>query len=85
MSGVVQVFVDGMATWAAAPQLRIIVASLDPAWLPPLIAELSRLPFQPSTERTRAEVVALAEFRLAMLREFDNAGAIQPSTTDHRP
>ena len=43
ISGVVQVFVDGMATWAAAPQLRLIVASLDPAWLPALVAQLSRL------------------------------------------
>ncbi len=70
VSGIVQVFVDGMATWAAAPQLRLTAAAIDPAWLPTLIVQLSRLPFHAATQRTLADVLSLAEFRLAMLREF---------------
>lgn len=72
---VVQLVHDGQATWAAAPQLRSIVAGLDPAWLPSLVAELSRLRFDPGTERTRADLLRLAEFRAEMLREWDRAAA----------
>ena len=61
------------ATWAAAPELRRLVASIDPVWLPSLIAGLSALPFRVSTERTRAELLSLAEFRHAMLVEFRSA------------
>jgi hypothetical protein len=71
----VQVFMDGMATWAAAPQLRLVVAALEPARLPALVVELSRLSFDPVTERTRAELLRLAEFRGEMLREWDRAAA----------
>jgi hypothetical protein len=81
MSGVVQVFVDGLATWAAAPQLRLITAALVPDWLPPLIAQLSQLGFHAATERTRADVLALAEFRLAMLHEFHAAATLLPAAT----
>jgi hypothetical protein len=73
VSGIVQVFVDHLASWAAAPQLRLVVAAVDPAWLPALVAELSRLSFHAPTERTRADVLSLAEFRLAMVHEFDSA------------
>jgi hypothetical protein len=81
----VQVFVDGLATWAAAPQLRLTVAAIDPVWLPALVVQLSRLPFLSSTERTRAEVLGLTEFRVAMLREFDRAALTPHSSTsgDH--
>jgi hypothetical protein len=70
VSGVVQVFVDGLATWATTPQLRLVASAVDPAWLPTLVAELSRLPFHAGTERARAAVLGFAEFRLAMLHEF---------------
>jgi hypothetical protein len=73
VSGVVQVFVDHLASWAAAPELRLVVAAIDPAWLPTLVAELSRLAFHAPTERTRADVLALAEFRFEMVREFERA------------
>jgi hypothetical protein len=64
------VFVDGLATWATTPQLRLVASAVDPAWLPTLVAELSRLPFHAGTERARADVLGFAEFRLAMLHEF---------------
>lgn len=70
VAGIVQVFVDGLATWAVAPQLRQLVAAIDPRWLPTLVAELSRLPFHGGSERTRADLLALAEFRHAMINEF---------------
>ncbi|MFM2071151.1 MAG: hypothetical protein RLZZ623_1414 [Actinomycetota bacterium] len=73
VTAVVQLFADGMATWAAAPQLRQVVAGLPPSWLAALIVELSRLSFRATTERTRAELLALAEFRSAMLAEFAHA------------
>jgi hypothetical protein len=73
VTAVVQLFADGMATWAAAPQLRQVVAGLPPSWLAALIVELSRLSFRANTERTRAELLALAEFRSAMLAEFAEA------------
>lgn len=78
VAAMVGLFLDGMATWAAAPQLRQVVAGLDPSWLPTVVVELSRLSFRASTERTRSELVALAEFRSAMLREFADARAAGP-------
>lgn len=74
VTAVVQLFLDGQATWASAPQLRQVVAGLDPAWLPTLVVELSRLPFRAAAERTRAELLSLAEFRSAMLTEFTHPG-----------
>jgi hypothetical protein len=85
VSAMVQVFADGMATWAAAPQLRITAAALDPAWLPALVVGLSRLVFHSATERTRAEVLGLAEFRLGMLREFDAAAPDSTPTAHSTP
>ena len=70
VSAVVSAFGARAANWAAAPQLRQIVAALEPLWLPRLVAELAALPFEPSAERTRREVIALAEFRAEMLREL---------------
>jgi hypothetical protein len=66
----IEQFRAGLATWASAPQLRVVVASLDPVWLPTVVTDLSRIGFDPHLERTRAELVALAEFRHAMLAEF---------------
>jgi hypothetical protein len=73
VSAIAQVFHDGLATWAAAPQLRLAVASLPPDRLPSLVVELSRLSFSAVTERTRADLLRLVEFRAEMLREWDRA------------
>jgi hypothetical protein len=81
VSAIVQLFVEGLATWAAAAQLRNTVAALDPTWLPALVVELSRLSYAATTERTRAELLSLAEFRSAMLREF----ALAPPLPGHIP
>ena len=80
VASIVTLFVDGQATWATAGQLRILTAAIDPVWLPSLVVELSRMPFQAGTERTRADVLGLAEFRLEMHREIDAARiAVAPS------
>ncbi|MEX1105166.1 MAG: hypothetical protein WEB78_03120, partial [Ilumatobacteraceae bacterium] len=73
---------------AAAGQLRILAAAIDPAWLPALVVELSRLSFDAPSERTRADIVGLADFRLEMHREFAASVAaptsVPPSSTgDH--
>lgn len=85
VSAVVEACGTGAATWAAAPQLRLAVAALDPAALPALVAGLSRLPYQASVERTRAELLALAEFRHAMVLELtpQPVGAQAPPTAPH--
>jgi hypothetical protein len=70
VSAILSAFAARAVTWAAAPQLRNIVAALEPAWLSRLVAELSALAFDPTSERTRRELIALAEFRDAMLREL---------------
>ena len=41
-------FAERAVTWAVAPQLRQVVAALDPTWLPRLVAELSALAFDPT-------------------------------------
>lgn len=71
VAGILQTFVDRVATWAAAPQLRLLVASLDPTWLPALVADLSGLRFDVTVERTRADLLGFTEFRMAMLAELD--------------
>ena len=70
VSTIVGAFAERTVTWAAAPQLRHVVAALDPAWLARLVAELSSTAFDPPGERTRRELIALAEFRDEMVREF---------------
>ena len=69
-------FYDRLATWAAAPEMRLAAASIDPVWLPSLVAELSRIGFDPVVERTRSDVLRFAEFRHEMLREFAAVAAI---------
>lgn len=82
VTAVVSVFHERAATWNTARELCLAVASIDPAWLPALVAQLSRLPFDPVVERTRREVLAAAEFRHAMLTEFDSLDlADQPIPT----
>lgn len=63
----------GTATWAAAPQLKLLVAGLVPEALVTFFREVNHLDYIAATARTRAELTALAEFRLAMLHEFELA------------
>lgn len=79
VASIVTLFADGQATWATAAQLRILVAAVDPAWLPSLVVELTRLPFHAPSERTRAELVGLAEFRLEMHRELAGPSTLLPT------
>jgi hypothetical protein len=84
VAGICGAFADRAVTWASAPQLRQLVAALDPAVLPGLIASLAATVFDPVTERARAELLGLAEFRQAMLRELDDcltpaAGPVDPA------
>ena len=65
---IVETFHDRAATWAAAGQMRIAVASLDPVWLGALILELNRAPFHAVTERTRVDLLAVAQLRDEMIR-----------------
>ena len=62
-AAIVGTFHDHTATWAAAGQMRIAVASLDPTWLPPLIRDLNGAPFHAVTERTRVELLGVAQLR----------------------
>jgi hypothetical protein len=73
VSTIVGAFVEHAVTWAAAPQLRHVVAALDPAWLSRLVAEIAATSFDPPAERTRRELISLAEFRDELIREFTSA------------
>ncbi len=67
-------FYDRAATWAAAAQLRLAVASIDPVWLPALIVELQRAPFSSVTERTRVDLLGLALARQQLVSCLQPAG-----------
>jgi hypothetical protein len=73
VAAIVTLFADESATWNTTQQLTLLAASIDPAWLPPLVADLSRLRFNVTTERTRAAVLGLAEHRHAMVQSFEHA------------
>jgi len=73
VTAIVEVFLDRSATWAAAGHLRLAVAAVDPTWLPALRLELSRAPFHATTERSRIDLLGLAETRLAMIISFQTA------------
>jgi len=77
VTSILNVFYDRLATWATAPEMRVAAAAIDPAWLPSLVVELSRIGFDPTVERTRRDVLAIAEFRHEMHREFDAIHVIQ--------
>jgi hypothetical protein len=81
VTSILNVFYDRLATWAAAPELRLAAASIDPVWLPGLVAELSRIGFDPVVERTRSEVLGLTEFRHEMRREFAAISSSGPSSS----
>ena len=77
VSAIVGTFVDRTATWAAVGQIRLAVAGLDPAWLPALILELNRAPFHAVTERTRVDLLGVAQLRSEMIATLPSA------TPDH--
>ena len=64
---VVEMFHDRSATWATVAQLRLVVASIEPSWLPALTLELNRAPFHAVTERTRVDLLGIARMRRAMI------------------
>lgn len=67
VSAIASAFSEGVAHWAAAPQLRFEVAAIAPSWLTALIASLNCVRFNAATERTRVDLIALAQFRVDML------------------
>jgi hypothetical protein len=79
VAAVLGTFDDRTASWAAAAQLRAAVATLDPEWLPRLVASLSAVGFHPAVERTRAELIGFAEFRHALHVEFGPPSATAPA------
>ena len=72
---------DGRATWAAVPQLRLLVAGLTLDALIAFAAQVNRHEFVATTARARAELTSLAEFRVAMLTEFEQAAPGAPPPT----
>ena len=75
VAAIVGAFHDRTATWAAAAQIRLSVAALDPTWLPPLILELNRAPFHAVTERTRVDLLGVAQVRDEMIRQMPPANS----------
>lgn len=67
VSAIVGTFLDRSATWAAVAQLRLVVAAIEPSWLSPLILELNRAPFHSVTERTRVDLLGVAQMRREMI------------------
>lgn len=80
VTAILTVFHDQLATWAHAREMCLAVASIERRWLPSLVAELSRLAFSPVTERTRREVLTAAEFRHAMLLEWEALDVVADQT-----
>jgi hypothetical protein len=88
MAAMVQHIYDGRATWATAPQWRAVVAALPPAELAEFLVRVDELRDHLASVRTRAELTALARFRLDMLHEFGHAagaGAVVSSPTTVPP
>ena len=76
VTAIANTFLDRTATWAAAAQMRSSVAALEPRWLPALILELNRAPFNAMTERTRVDLLGLAQLRRDMIASLtQTAGA----------
>lgn len=67
VSAIVSAFSEGVAHWAAAPQLRLATAAIEPNWLTALTTGLNRVSFSAATERTRVDLIMLAQFRSDML------------------
>ena len=63
VAAIIDTFADRSATWAAAAQMRLTAAAIDPAWLPTLIRGLHHAPFHATTERTRVELLGVAQLR----------------------
>ena len=66
-SAIIDTFGDRSATWAAAGQLRVAVAAIEPQWLPSLIRALNQAPFNAVTERTRVDLTGVAQLRHEMV------------------
>lgn len=79
-SAVVATIAEGRASWTMLPQFELVVAALDPSDLAPFVASLAAIAFDVASERTRAALLSLAEFRIDMRLEFIEATT--PSITD---
>ena len=73
VSAIASTFHDGQAHWATAATMRQAIAALDPAWLAPLLNHLQQMRFQAVTERTRVDLIGLAQFRVEMINAFTPA------------
>ncbi len=62
-AAIIDTFADRSATWAAAAQMRLTAAAIDPVWLPTLISGLHHAPFHATTERTRVDLLGVAQLR----------------------
>jgi hypothetical protein len=81
-------FADRTATWAAAPQLRLAIAAIEPRWIPALVLELNRAAFNPVTERTRVDLLGLAQARRELIMALQPGSRQAPagdSPADHSP
>ena len=75
VSAICETFLDRSATWAAVGQIRLAVAALDPKWLPALIRALNQAPFHSITERTRVDLLGLAQLRTEMIATLTPSAA----------
>jgi hypothetical protein len=85
VTAITESFLQQLATWAAAPQLRLAVASIDPAWLPALVQQLNRAPFSPVTERARVDLLGLAQARRDMVTALQPAPAVPAVNASPNP
>jgi len=76
VAAIVGTFEERTATWAAAGQIRLAVVSIEPRWLPSLILDLNRAPFHAVTERTRVDLLGVAQLRDEMIRALTSPNAI---------
>lgn len=80
-ASIVAALVERRGSWTVVPQFEQLIVSLSPNDLASLCAALADLAFDVSTERTRTALLALAEFRLEMHREFDDGVEPRRSTS----
>lgn len=78
VAAIIDTFADRSATWALAPQMRLVVAAIDPVWLPTLIRDLNHAPFHAGTERTRVDLLGLAQLRNEMIASMSATKSAHP-------
>lgn len=78
VAAIIDTFTDRSATWAASAQMRPVVAAISPAWLPSLLHGLNHAPFHATTERTRVELLGLAQLRSEMIASMSPSNSADP-------